>query len=51
MTLEKIRKNYDGVYRMWHGVPILVSWDKLEPKKPYESPRRHKLQEVPRNGW
>ncbi len=26
--LKELKKNYDGVYRMWYGVPILVTWDK-----------------------
>lgn len=30
--LEQLRENYHGVYRMWYGVPILVTWDKLNPK-------------------
>lgn len=33
MNLKELRENYDGVYRMWYGVPILVTFDKLEPKK------------------
>lgn len=32
--LEQLRENYHGVYRMWYGVPILVTWDKLEPQAP-----------------
>lgn len=41
IELEELQKNYHGVYIMMHGVPILVTWDKLK-LQPKQTTRRTK---------